>query len=306
MDQQSWELFIEAAELGSLGKVALVRGTSQPQVSRQISQLEQRCGGRLFVRTGRGVALSELGKRILPKVRAWLAHTQALESEIQSAAAQPIGLVRLGIIPSVAHPLISTLLRSLARKHPLITLRIREGQGAQLEHWLAEGSIDMAILLRSGKPQGEALVLSQTQTYLVGARGDPLTAKPTVRFAKLKDIPMVMFCRPSLWRDQLDAIARERGIALNTQLEADSLAVQLAMVSTGAPGSLYALLGGYAIEDALKAGKIQASRVVEPVITRHVALALARTGPLTLAMRTVMHEAQRVAAVIQRQSVAVE
>ena len=73
MDYAAWKLFVDAVEYGSLSKVALAYGTSQPHVSRQIGELEQECGGRLFERTGRGVVLTELGQRIAPKVRAWLA-----------------------------------------------------------------------------------------------------------------------------------------------------------------------------------------------------------------------------------------
>jgi LysR family transcriptional regulator, nitrogen assimilation regulatory protein len=276
MNLAAWRIFLDAAELGSLGKVALLHGSSQPQVSRQINTLEQRCGGRLFSRTGRGVQLTDLGMRIAPKVREWIANTEALESDIQGSAHQPMGRVRLGIIPSVAHPLTSTLLRAIQQKHPLIQIRVQEGQGAQLEHWLHEGALDMA--------------LAETDTYLVGRPGCPLTAAPTVRFSKLKGLPLVTFCRPSSWRDQLDHLARERGFDLQVQLEADSLAVQIALA---AQGPMYALLGGYAIGEALAQGQVQASRVVEPRVTRHVSLALSRTGEVNLAMRTVIEEAKQ-------------
>ena len=293
MNLAAWRIFLDAAELGSLGKVALLHGTSQPQVSRQINTLEQRCGGRLFARTGRGVQLTELGMRIVPKVREWIANTEALESDIQGSAHQPMGRVRLGIIPSVAHPLTSSLLREIQHKHPLIQIRVQEGQGAQLEHWLNEGALDMAILLRSGPPDTrQALALAETDTYLIGRLGCPVTAAATVRFAKLKSLPLVTFCRPSTWRDQLDHIARERGFVLQAQLEADSLAVQLALA---AQGPMYALLGGYAIEEAVARGQVQASSVVEPRITRHISLALSRTGELTLAMRTVIEQAKLLA-----------
>lgn len=293
MNQTAWKLFIDAMELGSLSKVALTHGTSQPQVSRQIGELELKCGGRLFQRTGRGVVLTALGQRIAPRVRDWLASTEQLENDIQSSAAKPLGRVRLGIIPSVAHPLVSTLLAQLTQRYPLIQLRIREGQGAQLENWLDEGSLDLAILLRNGEADARnALASAQTDTYLVAARGDTLTAQPTVQFAALDGLPLTTFCRPSPWRDQLDQLARDKGIRLNVQLEADSLAVQLAMV---AQGGMYALLGSYAIARALRDGEIQAAQVVEPSVLRHISLALGRSGEVTLAMRTVMQEAQSVA-----------
>ena len=84
MDCAAWKLFIDAAELGSLSKVALAYGTSQPHISRQIGELERECGGRLFQRTGRGVALTDLGQRIAPRIRAWLASTEQLANEVRN------------------------------------------------------------------------------------------------------------------------------------------------------------------------------------------------------------------------------
>src|SRR4029077_16952356 len=104
MDYAEWKLFIDAAELGSLSKVALAYGTSQPHISRQIGELENECGGRLFQRTGRGVVLTELGQRIVPNVRAWMASTEQLANDVRTSAGTPIGKVRIGSLPSTAHP----------------------------------------------------------------------------------------------------------------------------------------------------------------------------------------------------------
>jgi len=290
MDYESWKLFVTAVDLGSLSKVALSLGTSQPQVSRHIGDLERQCGGRLFQRTGRGVVLTELGQRVAPRVRAWLAGTEQLANDIRTTAGKPIGRVRLGTLPSAAHPLVTTLCRRAQARYPLVQLSVREGQGAQLETWLEDGSLDLAILFRhSATPKDGDVNLVETPTYLVSAAGDPLTAKPTVPFAKLDRLPLVQFCRPSSWRDRLDELAHERGVALTVALEADSLTVQTRMV---AGGGLYALLGRYAATAASKDLRIRAARIVEPAIKRHVALAMSRHGELTLAMRSVMREIQ--------------
>ena len=129
MDYAAWKLFIDAAERGSLSKVALAYGTSQPHISRQIGELEQECGGRLFQRTGRGVVLTELGQRVAPKVRAWMASTDQLANDVRTSAGTPIGNVRIGSLPSTAHPLVSTLYKRLKKRYPLIQLAVREGQG---------------------------------------------------------------------------------------------------------------------------------------------------------------------------------
>lgn len=293
MEYAAWRLFIDAAELGSLSKVALAYGTSQPHISRRISELEKECGGRLFQRTGRGVVLTALGQRIAPKVRAWMASTEELANDVRSSAGTPIGKVRIGSLPSTAHPLVSTLYKRLKERYPLIQLSVREGQGAQLETWLEDGSVDLAILYRTGKsPKNGDDYLVETSTYLVGAAGDPLTSRPTVRFSALHNLPLVLFCRPSSWRNHLEQICTERKVSLNVALEADSLSLQTHIASQG---GIYALLGPYAVAAASEDLRLQSSKLVDPVVPRHIALAMSRHGNLTLACRTVMQTARDIA-----------
>ena len=293
MDYGAWKLFIDAAELGSLSKVAVAYGTSQPQISRQISDLEREYGGRLFQRTGRGVALTELGQRVAPKIRAWLASTEQLANDVRTSAGTPIGTVRLGSLPSTAHPLVTTLYYRLKKQYPLVQLAVREGQGAQLETWLEDGSVDLAILFRSSpSPRNGDAYLVETPTYLVGAEGDELTSQPTVPFPTLDKLPLVHFCRPSSWRNRLEQLGAEHGISLNIVLEADSLSLQTQVVSDG---GIYALLGPYAIAAASRTCRLQSSRIVSPAVTRHIALAMSRHGELTLACRTVMQIAKEIA-----------
>jgi LysR family nitrogen assimilation transcriptional regulator len=293
LDYAAWKLFMDAAELGSLSKVAVAYGTSQPHISRRIGELEQACGGRLFQRTGRGVVLTELGQHIAPKVRAWMASTEQLANDVQASAGTPIGKVRIGSLPSTAHPLVSTLHRQLKEHYPLIQLAVREGQGAQLETWLEDGSVDLAILYRTSPlPKNGDTYLVETSTYLVSAAGDPLTSRPTVRFSALHNLPLVLFCRPSSWRNHLEQIGAERGVSLNVAFEADSLSLQTQIVSEG---GIYALLGPYAIAVASRERRLQSSKLIAPVVARHIALAMSRHGELTFACRTVMQLIREIA-----------
>jgi DNA-binding transcriptional LysR family regulator len=292
MDPAAWRLFIDAVDLGSLSKVAAAHGKAQPHVSRQIGELERECGGRLFQRTGRGVVLTALGQRVAPKVRSWLASTDQLANDIQATSGKAIGRVRLGIMPSTAHPLASTLYYSLKERHPLLQLNVREGQGAQLETWLEDGSLDLAILYRhSPTPKNGDVYLIEAPTYLVSAAGDKATSRPTAPFSALGKLPLVLFCRPSTWRDRLDELAAERGISLHVAAEADSLSLQARMVTDG---GMYALLGAYAIRTIAKECRLASSKLVNPVVSRHMAIAMSRHSDLTLACRAVMSEFQRI------------
>jgi LysR family nitrogen assimilation transcriptional regulator len=258
----------------------------QSHVSRQITEFESHCGGRLFRRTGRGVELTELGARAATRLRAWLLATEQLEQELRSESGQLMGEVRLGIIPSAAHPLMTHLFAELQTKHPAIQLNIAEAQGTELNAMLDSGVVDLAILFRFNKPSGsDERQLAVANTYLVSAPGDPLTRALTLNFARLNGLRLVLPRGPSHWRSALDDTARSLGFRLQAVVEADSLTVQKELVAR-TPG-LYSVLGPYSISAELKSGRVQASRLVRPDLCRHVTLSFPRQGKLSPACRVV-------------------
>jgi LysR family transcriptional regulator, nitrogen assimilation regulatory protein len=286
MNVSTVKLFLEVAEAGSLSKVAARRQTVQSHVSRQITDFEQQCGGRLFRRTGRGVELTDLGVRAAARLRGWLQDTERLEQDLHAQASEISGAVRLGIIPSAAHPLMTRLFERLQVEHPGIRLDIAEAQGTELDAMLDSGAVDMAVLFRYQRPSArDEKALCVAGTYLVSAAGDALTRAPTIAFSRLKGLRLVLPRRPSHWRNALDDTARSLGFKLEPVAEADSLTVQRELVAHQ-PG-LYSVLGPYSIADDLRRGRVQASKLVRPDLSRHVTLAMPRQGKVSPAGRAV-------------------
>lgn len=292
MDPTAAKLFLEVADAGSLSKVAARRQTVQSHISRQISDFEVRCGGRLFRRTGRGVVLTELGERAAARLRPWLLATEQLGHDLRADAGQVVGQVRLGIIPTAAHPLMTRVYQRLQREHPGIRLDISEAQGTELDALLDSGGVDLAVLFRFSRPTGrEETLLCVAATFLVAAAGDALTREPTLPFARLASLPLVLPRRPSHWRNALEETARSQGFRLNAAAEADSLTVQKELVAAS-PG-LYSILGPYAVAEELRQGRLQASKLVRPELQRHVTLALPRSGKPSPACRAVAQALQQ-------------
>jgi len=292
MNVATVRLFLEVLEAGSLSKVAARRQTVQSHISRQISDFEAGFGGPLFRRTGRGVAPTELGERAALRLRSWLLETDRLAQELREESGKLLGEVRLGVIPSAAHPLMTRLFERLQVEHPGIRLNIAEAQGTELNTMLDSGAVDMAILFRFNRPSGhEERLLSVAHTYLISAPGDGLTKEPTVNFSRLSGLRLVLPRRPSHWRNALDEAARSLGFALVPVAEVDSLTMQKELVAH-APG-LYSMMGPYSIAEELQRGRLQASKLVKPDLFRHVTLAFPKQGKLSPACR-------RVAEIIQQ------
>lgn len=286
MQISDFRLFLEVAELGSFTKAAIQRQTVQSHISRQISQLERHCGGVLFRRTGRGVELTEYGAYVAQKVRFWLNETDTLITDLRDSAGVPRGEVRLGLIPSAATPLMTEVYKRLQNEYPQIKLNVREGQGGELDALLDTGAVDMAILFRYEKPNNsDETLLSTANTYLVSSPGLSLPLPMTVDFKRLKDLPLVLPRKPSHWRSILDETAKSKGFTLTTAVEADSLRLQKSLVADN--HHLYALLGPFAFHDELRAGRLQAVKVISPELKRYVTLAHPKQGSLTKACRIV-------------------
>lgn len=285
MHPNALRLFLEVADLGSFSKAAIAHRTVQSHISRKISELERECGASLFRRTGRGVVLSDLGHQIAPRVRAWIAETDQLVNDIKSSSGEPVGEVRIGILPSAANPLITTVYERARDRYPKIKLSVREGQGVELDALLESGTVDLAILFRYEKSaRSDEHNLATVGTFLLGAPNDELTRSATVPFSRLDRLPLVLPSRPSPWRHLLDDVSRRKGISLRVVMEADSITIQKAVA---AKGGTYTVLGDYAMSEEVKAGRLQASRIVDPDLKRYITLALPMKGPLTLACKVI-------------------
>ncbi len=277
-DLHKWRAFVAIGELGSLTRAALFLDSNQSLLSRQINALERECGSRLFTRTGRGVELSEVGKRLFTQVKSLLANAEQLESDIRGEVREPTGRVAIGSLPSIGTPLVGRLFIEIRERHPAVRLKILEGSSGQVEEWLSDARIDIAILYRYGASlSDQEQALATVDSYLVGPKGDKMTRGDEVPFSALDTLPFILPSAPNGLRTALDAIARQERITLAPVIEADSLPLQKSLVSQE---RLYTVLPLHAVWTEVAEGHLQAAKIVNPPLQRTVAMALAKSkGP---------------------------
>ena len=272
-----WTLFINVAELGSLTHAAAVLELPQSVLSRNIGALERECGTRLFRRTGRGVVLTDFGQQIYPRVKQLIAQADQLADDIRTSSGEPLGTVRIGLLPSMVAILSGPLCRAVGERFKKVRLHLTEGSSVQLEDWLNQGRLDLSTLLREG-PVGaaEEPTLQAVSLSLIGPPGDPIVGAGKVDFERLVGLPLVLPGEPHLMRAQLNALARERGLKFTVAIEADSINLQREIVAAG---------GGYAIiaTPAALSSRTRAALIVNPELSRRVVLGTTLLRPHTLA-----------------------
>ncbi|MBA8901615.1 hydrogen peroxide-inducible genes activator [Phyllobacterium sp. P30BS-XVII] len=126
-------------------KAAELARISQPALSAQIAEMEQRLGTTLFERTRRTVVLTDMGKRLLPRVRGILNGIRSLEELASQRRGILQGRLRLGIIPTIAPYLLPILIPELRATYPDLTIELREAVTSKLVEDLRLGDLDALI-----------------------------------------------------------------------------------------------------------------------------------------------------------------
>ncbi|MET0962117.1 MAG: LysR family transcriptional regulator [Noviherbaspirillum sp.] len=283
MELRKLELFALVAGLGSLSRAAKAAGMAQSLVSRQIAQLEEEWGDRLFQRTGRGVILTDFGRHVQPEVQLLLDQAGRLQSAVKDAAGVATGTVYIGLLPSMSRTLIAPLFEDMRMRAPAVRLRFIEGFSGQLDEQLLSGRLDMAVINRYGpSPDRGEDVLGYVDTYLVSSPARRAADGDTIRFAGLAGLPLAVPGAPNGLRSVLDQHARQQGVLLDIALEIDTLS---AMKDVALSGAAHTILPLMAVREEVEQGRLAALRIVEPAIRRTIALSVTRQRPLSRAGR---------------------
>ncbi|GJE44748.1 LysR family transcriptional regulator [Methylobacterium soli] len=117
-DFEGLALFAKVAEERSYAGAARAAGVSVATVSRAVSRLEERLGGRLFNRTSRQLALTEFGLRVVEGAARSYREAEAAEDAARALSSRPRGTVRLAVPMSFGLRWVAPLLPELFRLYP--------------------------------------------------------------------------------------------------------------------------------------------------------------------------------------------
>ena len=175
------EYFEALAETLHFGRAAELVGVSQPALSAQIAEMEERLERRLFERGGRAVRLTEKAQALRPRIERVLAEIRDIEAAARRGRAPMQGRFRLGVIPTVAPYLLPRLLPLLKARFPELALELREAVTATLVDETAAGRLDgMIAALPLDHPAIVAEPLFEDRFFLAVPVDDPGFVAPPV------------------------------------------------------------------------------------------------------------------------------
>lgn len=234
MDLKQLEYFVHVAELGSFTRASTFLRVAQPALSRQIRALEVELRQTLFERNGRGVTLTEPGKRLLAHGRGILQQVERARQDMEDERGAVTGHLAVGMPPSVSRALTAPLVAAFRARFPRATLTVVEGLSTYMLEWLQIGRIDCAVVYNvTPSPAIDLLPVLDEMLYLVSARqpGQPLVGEP-LPLAELAGLELVMPSRPHSIRMLLEGALVAEGRKPRVGIEIESVAAILDLVQT--------------------------------------------------------------------------
>jgi len=237
MDLRHIRTFVTVAEVGTVSKAALRLHVAQPALSRQIANLEDDFGVKLFDRVGRRLLLTSEGQQLLSDCRGLLNYARALGEHAHLLRRGDVGVLRVAASPHLIEGIFPDLLSRYAERYPNVQVRLIDVVGAESLAMLERGEIHLTqttVLALAGNEQRFASHPLGPMEMLAACHPRLKLGKDgTVEIDSLAPYPLLQATTEFLMRRSFDAACRMAGFSPNYVLECRSPHALLAMAEAG-------------------------------------------------------------------------
>ncbi|MEU8784887.1 LysR substrate-binding domain-containing protein [Streptomyces sp. NPDC048637] len=238
MQLQQLRYFTAVADTRHFTRAAEREHVAQPSLSQQIRSLERELGAELFHRARGHITLTDAGETLLPLARRILADAETARREVQEVAQLRRGRLRLGAPPSLCASLVPDVLRAFHAGYPGVDLIVTEDGSQDLVRALADGALDLALIITPLPVQAPALAtteLLREELVVVSApdRPAPVGRRTRIRVADLRGRPLAMFRRGYDLREFTTAACRAAGFEPTFTVEGGEMDAVLGFVRAG-------------------------------------------------------------------------
>ena len=206
---------IAVGDAGSYAAASAVTGLAQPSLHRAIGDLSVALRRVLIERRGKGIALTDTGRRTLRNFRLARGEIEAGLSELAALQGRETGRITIGAMPLSRARLLPAAVTAFHRMHSDIDIRIIEGSHAELIEPLRDGDIDLLIGALRDPPPGddvEQRTLFADHPVILARAGHPLTLGDPSTSA-LADFPWTISAPGTPLRRQWERMFAEAGVS---------------------------------------------------------------------------------------------
>lgn len=276
IDFELYRIFYVVANNSNITKASEELNISQPAISKSIKNLEEQLGGQLFVRTKRGVVLTEEGKEFYNYIKQAIEYINNAENKFTDLINLEAGCIKIGISTTLTKEFLLPYLEKFHSLYPKVDIQIITSLTSDLMSKLKNGLIDIIVLNINNKNYGNDIDIIRCRKindcFVVNNKYKDLSFKE-MSLEDLNNYPLILQAKGSNTREFLDDVAREKGVVLkpNIELTSYSLVVDFCKIGFGI---------GYVtknyIKDEIKNRELFELKIKEKIPSRYIGIALSK------------------------------
>ncbi|MCQ6274509.1 LysR family transcriptional regulator [Bacillus sp. V3B] len=270
--------FIEVAKREHVTEAAVHLHVAQSAVSRQIFNLEAELGVDLFIREGRNVKLTPIGRMFLEHLEQAVTIIENAQREITEYLDPGQGTIRIGFPSSLATHTMPTAISIFRERYPRVKFQLKQGAYYNLIDGVAKGEIDMALLgpvpMNEKKVKGSIFFKENLVALLPS--NHPFAGKATLTLDQLRDESFILFPEGFILREIIVNACGQLGFKPEVSFEGEDIDAIKGLVSAGLGVTI---IPEITIIDSLPRSTVKIP-IIEPNVTRTVGVIIPRDRQL--------------------------
>ena len=221
-------------ELKNFGKAAQACFVTQPTLSQAIMEMESLLGAKVLDRTKRKVvAFTPFGLDVIKSTQNIMPELEAMMDNAKQTQEPLSGVMRLGIIPTIAPYLLPSFLPSLHKQFPKMQFHITEDMSHNLIDNLEDGKIDIALMALPFDTKNFKTVTLFKEEFYCAAPKNTFNPNQKLSTADLDAHNLLLLQDGHCLRDHILSACHKTDMARHQPLKATSLQTLIQMVGQG-------------------------------------------------------------------------
>ncbi|WP_017729112.1 LysR family transcriptional regulator [Halalkalibacterium ligniniphilum] len=278
MELRQLKYFMEVAKREHMTEAAEALHVAQSAVSRQIFNLESELGVDLFVRQGRRVRLTPIGRMFLESTTQAMKMLDNATREVKEHLDPERGTIRIAFPISMAAHTLPTAISAFRERYPKARFQLKQNIYNHLVDEVVNGEYNMALLgpvpMDEEKLEGHILFTENIVALLPS--NHHLANEPILKLSQLKDEPFILLPEGMYFRDMVMNACADAGFEPKVSFEGDDVDALKGLVSASLG---ITLLPEITVMDTLPRATVKIP-IIEPSVTRTVGLIIPKERQL--------------------------
>ena len=280
-----YRIFYETARCRSFSVAAQRLYISQSAISQCIHQLENDLNTKLFVRTRKGVSLTNEGQLLFRKVESAITAIEQGEKQLDRLRHLEAGELRIAAGDTITTHFLLKYLEEYHATYPNIRIEMANSYSSQMLTLVKEGKADLAFV-NMPMEDDELVFESCLEINDVFVCGPDYEKKATYSWQEVAELPLILIEKNASSRHFLEKNFSERNVSLNPQIEVavHDLLIRFASIHLG----ISCVVEQFS-KDELERGIIQRIDLDPPLPKRSIGCAYLKNAPLSSAAKAFLN-----------------